>query len=351
RVFAASTSTDARNGLGRMALAITNEVNAQHRLGIDLNGAAGGDFFKPIALPDAVADSGNAGNAVLGVAVSDSTALVASAYRIEIGSGGALEVTRLSDQKRTSFAGPLPIQIDGLRIAASSGSAATGDSYVLQPYADAAGAMAMALSSPREVAAANPVQARVGAGNVGSLAVAGLSVKSATANLGAPVTLTFTSSGTFDVSGTGTGNPTGQSFAPGQTIAFNGWNVTLNGTPKAGDTLTIEPASAAYSSLNAGNAGALLALRDKPVFDGAAMTDGYAGLMAQVGVRAQSAQYAAQVSTSIATTSETERTGVAGVNLDEEAAKLLQYQQSYQAAAKMIQLSQNLFDSVLQGMR
>jgi flagellar hook-associated protein 1 FlgK len=39
---------------------------------------------------------------------------------------------------------------------------------------------------------------------------------------------------------------------------------------------------------------------------------------------------------------------VAGVNLDEEAAKLLQYQQAYQASAKMIQIAQSIFDTLIQ---
>ena len=38
------------------------------------------------------------------------------------------------------------------------------------------------------------------------------------------------------------------------------------------------------------------------------------------------------------------------MNLDEEAAKLIQYQQAYQASAKMIQIAQNIFDSLIQGL-
>jgi flagellar hook-associated protein 1 FlgK len=86
------------------------------------------------------------------------------------------------------------------------------------------------------------------------------------------------------------------------------------------------------------------------MFDGGALTDGYAGLMAQIGVRAQSANYAAEVSRSIASSLEKDRAGVSGVNLDEEAAKLLQFQQAYQASAKMIQIAQNIFDTLMQGL-
>ena len=182
------------------------------------------------------------------------------------------------------------------------------------------------------------------------MTVSALAPSAANANLTAPVTLTFTAAGTFDVSGTGTGNPTGVAYAAGQSISYNGWTLTLKGTPKPGDTITVQAMTAGHSNLNAGNATALLGLRDAAVFDGAPMSDGYASLMAQVGVRSQSAQYAAGISESIASSLETSRTSVSGVNLDEEAAKLLQYQQAYQASAKMIQIAQNIFDTLLQGM-
>jgi flagellar hook-associated protein 1 FlgK len=94
----------------------------------------------------------------------------------------------------------------------------------------------------------------------------------------------------------------------------------------------------------------MMDLRDVAMFDGAALTDGYAGLISQIGIRAQSANYAAEVSTNIAVNAEKDRAGVSGVNLDEEAAKLLQFQQAYQASAKMIQIAQSIFDTLIQGL-
>ncbi|VWX60228.1 Flagellar biosynthesis protein FlgK [Burkholderiales bacterium 8X] len=348
--FQNSDLAAARDGLGRMALAISIEVNAQHRMGIDLEGRPGGDFFKPIEIPDAMPANGNTGNAVVGAVVKDTTAMEPSSYQLKFTAAG-VDVLRLSDGKLTSFTGPMPIDIDGLTLSVDSGAAAVGDGFLLRPYASAAGNMTTVLNSPRELAAASPIEARVAAANTGTVKIGSLAATAANANTQSTVTLTFTAAGTFDISGAGTGNPTGQSYAAGQPISFNGWQLTLTGTPKAGDTITIQAATPGYSNLNAGNAGALLALRDKVMFDGAPISDGYASLMAEVGVRAQSAQYAAGISSSIATSLETQRTSVSGVNLDEEAAKLLQYQQAYQASAKMIQIAQNVFDTLLQGMR
>jgi flagellar hook-associated protein 1 FlgK len=42
-----------------------------------------------------------------------------------------------------------------------------------------------------------------------------------------------------------------------------------------------------------------------------------------------------------------DQSSVSGVNLDEEAARLIQFQQSYQAAAKVLQVAQSLFDTLL----
>ena len=78
------------------------------------------------------------------------------------------------------------------------------------------------------------------------------------------------------------------------------------------------------------------------------MSDGFASAMAQVGTRTQSAQFAAALSSSMAANLERDRSAVSGVNLDEEAARLIQYQQAYQASAKMLQIAQNIFDNLLQ---
>lgn len=341
---------DTNDQLGRMALAISTELNAQHRLGVDLNGTTGRDLFKPITIAEATPLPSNSGNAVLRTTVTDASALVASSYAIAFDASGSIDVKRLSDGRWSHFASAMPIQLDGLQFDLDSGSAAGGDAFIVKPYADAAGAMQSALTSPRELAVASPVQARIGSGNDGTLAVGALAATRVDPDLGATVTLTFTSNGTFDVSGSGTGNPGGVPYTAGQPIEFNGWSLNLHGVPKPGDSITVEATTPAFSRLNAGNASALLALRDKAVFDGASMSDGYATLMSKVGVRTQSAQYAADVSTSIAAGLETERSSAAGVNLDEEAARLLQYQQAYQASAKMIQVAQNVFDSLLRGM-
>jgi flagellar hook-associated protein 1 FlgK len=138
---------------------------------------------------------------------------------------------------------------------------------------------------------------------------------------------------------------------------LSNWSLTLQGSPKAGDTFTIFDIKDSTNNnginltLNAGNANAMMGLRDTAMFDGSALTDGYASMISQIGIRTQSANYSADVSSSIAANLEKDRTGVSGVNLDEEASKLLQYQQAYQASAKVIQIAQGMFDTLMQTFR
>lgn len=346
---------DATNLLGRMALAIGTAANDQHHLGLDLSGLKGGDLFTLNAIPDGHKADTNTGTATLQVTVqpppnSGTTALAASNYEVRFTGAGAGSITRLSDGQVTAFSAA-PIQIDGLNIAVSPGALA-GDRFLLTPFSDAASGITAAFSSPRALAMASPVAASAGLSNQGTLAVVSLAARSVPAP--AAVTLTFTGPGTYTRSDDPTPlTPTVFSYTPGQTIEFNlgapgttGWSLTLKGAPQAGDTFKVQPN--AYPTLNAGNAEAMMALRDVAMFDGAALTDGYASAMSEIGARVQSAGATAEVSKSIATNIEKDRTSVAGVNLDEEAAKLLQYQQSYQASAKMLQIAQSVFDTLMQ---
>ena len=334
----------ARDLLGRMALTVADQVNTQNQLGLDLNGAPGGQLIALQPMPNAMPANTNTGNATISVTLANSTQLQASDYQINC-NAGTFDIVRLSDGLTRSFAS-LPVQVDGLNMQVAAGATAVGDQFLVRPLHDVAGQVQTGVTNPSALAVANPVAATPAALNKGTATVSALAALQANVNLQAPVTLTFTGAGTFNVVGAGTGNPVGQAYVPGQPISFNGWQMTLTGQPAVGDTITIGP-NAQYTN-DSGNAQSMLTLRDKPAFDGAALTDGYANMLAQVGARVQGAQSASTVSTSIAASAEQARSSNAGVNLDEEAAKLLQYQQAYQASAKVLQVAQTIFTTLLQ---
>lgn len=346
---------DARNQLGRLAVAMSIQMNTQHHLGLDQNGNPGGDFFTPPTMPAALAASTNTNPATgMSVTVNNPTALIASQYQVVFTGAGTGNVIRMSDGQVTAFpqaSAPI-IQVDGLDLQVTGAGESAGDRFIIKPYSSAPANIQTAFSSPTALAVSNQVEVQQGATNTGGLAVSSLKATIADPNLTQTVTLTFNGNGTFDIAGTGTGIPAaGLPFNSGQAISFNGWSLTLKGAPNAGDTYTVQIANPANLARNAGNAQAMLDLRDVPTFDGAALTDGYAGVIAQVGTRVSSGKISATVSDSIATNAEQDRAAVSGVNLDEEAAKLLQFQQSYQASAKLIQASQNIWDTLISTFR
>lgn len=365
---------EGRNLLGRMAMAIGMTMNDQHNLGLTLDGAVGKDLF---ALPTSMPGHTN-GAGVGTVSFTGPTQFAASDYEIRFTTGTAGQVVRLSDGKSTPFtdaANLATLQIDGLNFNLTT-PGNPGERMLFKPFSTAATNIQALVYSPRDLAVANPVNAAMGTSNGGTMQLAGLKatglpnppglVLPANANPAAlppilgGIQLRFTAGPptTYDVLDRGTAPPTtlaaAQPYTPGAAIAINGWEIKLQGTPNTGDTVVISNASdPQYGDTftrNSGNANALMGLRDVKMFDESTLSDGYAGAMSQVGTRTQSSLFAAELSTTIAANLERDRTAISGVNLDEEAARLIQYQQAYQASSKMIQIAQNIFDSLIQGM-
>ena len=375
--FQNSDVVEGRNLLGRLTTAVTTSMNDQHKLGLDLDGVAGTNLFTQVSVNNILmpvppaptntgsitVDSGAATDLTLNI--SDATKFVASDYQVNVSAAGAT-VTRLSDGTQVAGPSTLPLTFDGLVLNSLTGVANPGDRFLLKPFSTAANSIAREFSSPRALAVASPIAGKMGSGNLGSLQLTLLRADSQPtppvqippAVAADPVTITFGPNNTYTRNDEVPPNTTSFIYTSGTPInnlpanVNNAWSLTLQGVPQAGDTFTVldikDPAYKLDLKLNGGNATNMMNLRDVAVFDGAAMSDGYAGLIAQIGIRSQSANYSATVSTNIATNSEKDRTGIAGVNMDEEAAKLIQYQQAYQASAKMIQIAQSIFDTLIQ---
>lgn len=372
--FQNSDLVEGRNLLGRLTLAVGTAMNTQHNLGLDLDGNPGGDLFSIASiagnvsrpqptLPPAPPVQVNTTLADLSLAISDPSKFVASDYEVNFATSTTGSIVRRSDGVSTpfiNFTTTTPITIYGLNISMSAIPPAAGDRFLLKPFSAAASNISSAFSTPRALAIASPVAGAMGTTNTGSLQLSALQARSNPV-AATPVKLTFTGPNSYtrsDDPAVLPALPTVFAYTPGQAIEgtipattpLSQWSLTLQGSPKAGDTFTVGPQPVANRNLNAGNASAMLGLRDVTMFDGGVLTDGYAGLISQIGIRTQSATYAAKVSSAIATNLEKERTGVSGVNLDEEAAQLLQYQQAYQASAKLIQVAQSVFDTLIQTM-
>ena len=375
--FANQDMAEGRNLLGRLAQGMAMTMNEQHKLGRTLDGEFGKDLF---AVPTSVPGY-SSGTATGNVTFTDPTKFAASDYEIRFaappaGTPPAGVVVRLSDNATTNFTNLTNLasqQIDGLTFNLTVAGNA-GERMLFKPFASTAQTIEAKIYAPKDLAAANPINAAMGTSNSGSLQLAGIQatgkpnppglVLPPNGDTATPPTflggiaLQFNAGppATYDVINQGS-NPatpvsTAQPYTSGQAINIDGWQITLKGTPNAGDTVTVgnvlDPQYGDAYKRNAGNGGALMALRDVKMFDDATLQDGWANAIAQVGTRTQSAQYATNMSTTIANNLERDRLAVSGVNLDEEAAKLIQYQQAYQASAKMLQVAQSIFDNLMQ---
>ena len=352
--FRASDLPQLENELGRLAVALSAQFNQQHRLGDDRNGQPGGDFFSPLAANAFAAGTNGNPATTIAATFTDTTRLVASDYRIDY-TGGTYWLTRLADGARVDAA-TLPgfsasgsnvaFSYDGLRFALAGAPPANGDVFLVQPLRGAARSFGVALTQPAQIAAASPVQAQVPATNLGSIAVDDLAVVGPARDpaLANATTITFTGPNTYTISD-GITTLTGQTYTPGTPIVFNGWSLALRGTPQANDQVMIGASVGGIGDNR--NAIRLAQLADLALADGSRLAGAFSAVVARVGSATQSADIYNAAQQSILQDAVNAESSVSGVNLDEEASRLIQFQQQYQAAAKVVATAKMIFEEIL----
>jgi flagellar hook-associated protein 1 FlgK len=426
----------ARNSLGQVAMGIAKTFNDQHRLGMDVDGLLGGNFFADIASTSPQVISASA--ATVTARVIDVNALTNSDYRL-LNTGATYTLTRLSDGTVYDVgAMGFPagsVTVDGVQLSLAAGVIAVGDEFLVRPTRLAARAFDVAILDRDKIAAAAPIRADETFGNTGAGVISQGSVNSpnnrvtisftaagvfnvvdnttgatlasnvaygggpqnvsfngwtvtlngamlagdsfvvnnqvvtdnsaggtispvtlgptgSDPNLTDPVTITFTGPNTFDVTGATTGSPTvGLTYVPGQPISFNGWTVNISGNVATGDSFTVGPNTGGVGdNRNSLELGALQGVLS--MANGSQNYQGvYGQMVVKVGAQTHSADYNKQAQQVLLDNAIDRRESVSGVNLDEEAANLVKYQQAYQAAAQVIATSSELFDTLLAAMR
>jgi len=279
---------------------------------------------------------------------SDTTQLQASDYRLQV-VGGNYVLTRLSDGQQTtlsSLSPGNPATVDGVTISVS-GTPTNGDTFMIEPVHYGANALSVSIGQPQQIAAASPVRASIPSGNSGSLSVASLSVAgpNRNANLSDAVSVNFTGPTSYTITDSTNGASASGTYTAGQPISFNGWSLTLLGTPATGDSVAVGANSGGTGDNT--NALALAQLQNSNLIDGGSLGSGYASVVAQVGIMTANAQADQQNQQAILQSATNAQSAVSGVNLDEEASKLMQYQQQYQAAAQVIAIASTLFNQIL----
>ncbi len=356
------------NSIGRVAIGLAVEINLQHRLGVDLNAVAGGDFFQPIdaTAPNILSNQQNTGAPPpqFTATVTDIGALTTSDYRLDF-DGATHTLTRLSDNSVTTLA-TFPggsETVDGITLGAlTAGTIAPGDSFVIQPTRGAARTFNLAVSDPRTVAAAAPLRTAVAVANLGTGTIGGESVTNTTnlplSGSGGTITLSFDPDAlgvgipgftvTNGPGGTLAYDPATESGGKSFTFAgFGGVSFNVSGVPRSGDTFSIGDNSNGVGDNR--NALLLAAIQTTNVLTGGSSTleEGYGQLVTEVGTLTRQAEISVAVQDTLLSQVTERREASSGVNLDEEAANLLRFQQAYQASAQVISTANQLFADLI----
>lgn len=338
---------DTRESVGQLAASLVTEINGIHSESIDIDGNVGGFFFEPIST-NTISGLENTGDAQLNTAIIDGTELQNQSYQITY--DGANWDVADGDGNSLMTGATLPLNLDGVEISLSSGAANAGDTFSVSPALGAASGMSVAIDDPRQIALAQPVRAIEQADNSGSATIQNLEVTdSAHADLQTPVLIEFADPPTeYSIvdpdNGTVLAAPT--PFTSGDTIAFNGWEATVSGDPAAGDRITIEGNSDGLASQNLGR---IADLQTEKVMAGgnASVEEMYGALVGDVGSRVSSAVSNAEAQGRVHQILTDRLENTVGVSLDEEATKMMQYQQLFQASARVIQTVQSTFDTLI----
>ncbi|MDK2598406.1 flagellar hook-associated protein FlgK [Pseudoalteromonas obscura] len=391
----------AQNQLGQIALSLADAFNQQNKLGMDLDGNLGGDIFS-IPTTAGYPHRSNTGTTQLVATLEPGKGneIPATDFRVSYDAGSSqITVAAIDAQGNTigtattvpyvnplnSQSAPAGTDLFGLQISFTdvNGAATTpndGDMFDIKLNSAAAGTMTLATDRPESLALASPIRTESSANNVSNATISVGTVTStdpASSNFAAtsPPTLT---NGTITLVKTGnpdeyqitdaSGTTTFTAPAPRENIlasaggvfAGYGFDFNIDGEPSTGDTYTIEFNQGGFDDNRNGlvlsqlQSGQLV--RQNVVTTAVAdnlktFNEAYAGLVTDIGVVANQAKTNGAAYDALAAQSEAWFESVAGVNLDEEAANLLRFQQSYSASAQILSAARTVFDTLLSAAR
>ena len=373
----------ALNSVGRLALSIASEVNDQLGQGLDINGQAGGQLFKDINSPDQLdlrsqaRPTNSDPDTKLNVFITDTAQLSTSDYEVLFSSATQYSIRRVSDNEVT---GPLdisptppatPVEIDGFQITLpAGGSVAAGDRFLVTPTRYGSGGMESVMQQPEELGFAAPASADSSLANRGTAKITQPAlvdgpapIDPATMQAYLPIEMRYDqAAGTLNLTSASGATLTPASFAinPGQTNTL-AWEVDgysfsmkMTGTPLDGDTFEIQFNEGKSDNRNAL---ALSDLQTKAVLGqeggraGFSFVDGYGDLVQRVATFTAQARSDSASSGAVLKQATNNRDSVSAVNLDEEAANLIKFEQYYNASAQVLQVARSLFDTLISSIR
>ncbi len=334
----------ARQSLGQTATAFATAMNDQHASGMDLRGNLGGDLFS-LAPPTVISSGANTGSGTASASVADLGALTGADYVLEF-DGAAYSLVRADTGETIALSGSGsaddPLLGDGINIVVG-GVPAAGDRLLVRTGLDAAGSLQSAVSDPQAIAMASPTRVEASSDNIGNAGIAAVSVVDRDdPDLLTGALIEFTSPTTYSIDGAGS-----FAYTDGDPITINGSSITLTGVPSTGDQFTLQPNFGASGDNS--NGLTMSDIQSRGLLEGGAVSvsENYSRLVSSVGAMTHQIQGNLDAQAVVLTNAEAAVSSTSAVNLDEEAANLIKYQQAYQAVAQIVAVVSTMFDSLL----
>ncbi|MCP1315121.1 MULTISPECIES: flagellar hook-associated protein FlgK [unclassified Halomonas] len=365
--FRSETLDKTQNQIGQLAVSLSVAFNEQHKQGVDLNGQVGGDFFM-VRDPEIYGSKGNSGDASVSAQFDPDTIdqLRASDYTVRF--DGSVPVVTRGDSRAVVTDADWNAQTQELTFGGMKltfdGTPVDGDRFEVQPVRRAANGMQVAITDVDKIAAADagfdgtggsPLNSLTRSGN---LDVSGLTSSPTAFSANKRYELQVSDDGKLSVSPQASVRVNGNAFDPtadgavleaGDEVTIDGVSFTLDALPGEDETATLTVSQNIISANGDNrNALALQELQGKRVVGGvSSVSSAYASIVSDVGNRANITQVNLDARQGLTDQLRAVQQSESGVNLDEEAANLIRYQQFYMANARVIDTAGTIMDTIL----
>jgi flagellar hook-associated protein 1 FlgK len=382
----------AQNQIGQMGIALADSFNQQNRLGMDANGELGGDIFD-IPTVSAFVYQANTGTANMSATVEagKGSELPASDFVITYtGNPNEVSIQPIDNKGEPLGSASLAVIppsgiIDSAAITSGesfglelnvTGAGNAGDQFQIKLNSGAAGNISLTTGRGEDIALASPIRTADGLDNTGTGTISPGDVSDVTTGsftnpLGlanGPISIVKTANANEYQLTDGNGTTTFTVTPPANNILAQagppydgyGFDFNIEGVPATGDTFNLEFNEGGFDDNRNGQKLADLQntdlVRQNVVASASAdnhktLNQAYAGLVTDVGVVTSQAKTNGAAFDALAQQSEAWYESLSGVNLDEEAANLLRFQQSYAASAQVLSAARSIFDTLLSAAR
>ncbi|MCW8328167.1 flagellar hook-associated protein FlgK [Photobacterium sp. SDRW27] len=342
------TLSHAMDEMGRIAIGFSHSVNELQQQGLDLNGQVGENMFRDVndpAIAAARAKLPVGSTADLKVYIEDLSELKIGEYDLTFdGSQHTLALPDGSQQKVIPSGNPPAFSMDGFRVEMDAPMKA-GERIVLRPTRSAAGEISVSIADPAKIAAQSYLSS---ASTMQGQAEFSITSPGNLTEFQVAVSPDASQFAVLDMKGNILRPP--QPYPPSGEVVVGGTGFTLGKGAVGGDVLAVNlnPAD--------GDNGNLIKMQtlqaDKMMDEGrSTVIDVYQGLNTEMGVQKASAARLKEVGLVEKDAAESRVAEIAGVNLDEEAANMMKFQQAYMASSRIMTVANETFDTLLNASR